>query len=233
MRRITPSASLAISAVILANFLALQLPVLADMTAKVVSIGDGDTMTVQQNNRRVTIRLACVDAPEKAQAPWGAEATAKLKGLLPIGQQVRIREVEKDQHNRTVGEVFVGKRSINLALVQAGAAVVYRQYLQGCAGSENQYLTAERLARAQSIGFWNQSNPVMPWDFRRGKGVQPPSSSTPKPQPAAVQFPACVNSDCNCSDFESREQVDAVFRAYPGDPFHLDGDSDGVPCENL
>jgi micrococcal nuclease len=96
-----------------------------------------------------------VDAPEKAQVPWGAEATAKLKGLLPIGQQVRIREVEKDQYNRTVGEVFVGKRSINLALVQAGAAVVYRQYLKGCVVSKNQYLTAERLARAQRLGFWD------------------------------------------------------------------------------
>jgi micrococcal nuclease len=232
MRRIPSGTSLAINAVILANVLALQLPVRADMTAKVVSIGDGDTLTVQQSNRRVTIRLACVDAPEKAQTPWGAESTAKLKGLLPIGQSVRIREVEKDQYNRTVGEVFVGNRSINLTLVQSGTAVVYRQYLKGCAGNENQYLTAERLARSQRIGFWNQANPVMPWDFRRGKGVQTPSS-TPKPQPAAVQFPACVNSDCNCSDFESREQVDAVFRAYPGDPFHLDGDSDGVPCESL
>jgi micrococcal nuclease len=118
-------------------------------------------------------------------------------------------------------------------LVQAGAAVVYRQYLKGCAVSKNQYLTAERLVRAQRLGFWNQSNPVMLWDFRRGKGVQTPSSSTPKLHPAAVQFSACVNSDCNCSDFESREQVDGVFRAYPGDPFCLDGDSDGVPCESL
>ena len=110
------------------------------MTAKVVSIGDGDTLTVQQSNRKVTVRLSCVDAPERAQTPWGAESTAKLKGLLPIGQQVRIREVEKDKYGRTVGEVFVGNRSINLTLVQTGVAVVYRQYLKGCVGNENQYL---------------------------------------------------------------------------------------------
>ena len=163
----------------------------------------------------------------------GAESTAQLKGLLPIGQQVRIREVEKDKYGRMVGEVFVGNRSINLTLVQAGVAVVYRQYLKGCAGNENQYLTAEQQAQAQRIGFWNQPNPVMPWDFRRGNGARKPPASTPKPKPVGQQFPACVNSDCNCSDFQSRAQVDAVFRAYPGDPFKLDGDSDGVPCESI
>ena len=48
-----PFALFAISA----NFLAFQLPAQADMTAKVVSIGDGDTLIVQQNNRKVTIWL--------------------------------------------------------------------------------------------------------------------------------------------------------------------------------
>ena len=231
MRFVTSFAALRASDAILA----FQLPAQADMSAKVVSIGDGDTLTVQQSNRKVTIRLSCVDAPEKTQVPWGAESTATLKGLLPIGQQVRIREVEKDKYNRTVGEVFVGDHSINLALVQAGAAVVYRQYIKGCASNENRYLSVERLARSQRIGFWNQTKPVMPWDFRRGTAARKPPASTikPKPKPVGQQLPACINSDCNCSDFESRAQVDAVFRAYPGDPFRLDGDSDGVPCESI
>ncbi|MBW4420951.1 MAG: excalibur calcium-binding domain-containing protein, partial [Myxacorys californica WJT36-NPBG1] len=46
-------------------------------------------------------------------------------------------------------------------------------------------------------------------------------------------FPPCVNSDCNCSDFDSRAQVDAVFAAFPGDPFKLDGDGDRIPCESI
>ena len=117
------------------------------MTAKVVSIGDGDTFTVQQSNRKVTIRLSCVDAPERAQAPWGAESTAKLKGLLPIGQQVRIREVEKDKYGRTVGEVFVGNRSINLTLVQTGAAVAYRSISRGV------WATKISLCRQNSKAF--------------------------------------------------------------------------------
>jgi len=32
--------------------------------ASVLSIGDGDTITVTEGNRRAKVRLACIDAPE-------------------------------------------------------------------------------------------------------------------------------------------------------------------------
>ena len=38
-------------------------------SATVLSIGDGDTIRVQQGGKRITIRLACIDAPEMAQPP--------------------------------------------------------------------------------------------------------------------------------------------------------------------
>ena len=37
--------------------------------ATVLSIGDGDTIRVQQGTKKLTVRLACIDAPEMAQAP--------------------------------------------------------------------------------------------------------------------------------------------------------------------
>jgi len=36
-----------------------------------LSVGDGDTLRVQAGGRSITIRLACIDAPETAQSPWG------------------------------------------------------------------------------------------------------------------------------------------------------------------
>lgn len=39
--------------------------------ATVISGGDGDTMRVDEGDKRVTIRLGCIDAPETAQAPYG------------------------------------------------------------------------------------------------------------------------------------------------------------------
>lgn len=45
-----------------------------------------------------------------------------------------------------------------------------------------------------------------------------------------------VAKDYNCSDFSSREQAMKVFVGAGGpnvDTYRLDGDRDGIPCENL
>lgn len=133
--------------------------------AKVVSTGDGDTIRVNQGGQTITLRLACVDAPEMAQAPWGQQSANRLQQLLPIGQTVRLRVIDRDQYGRTVAEVFKGNQSVNLQIVREGMAVVYRQYLNGC--NSNQYLQAEVEAKQKKRGYWKQNNPVMPWDFRR------------------------------------------------------------------
>ncbi len=41
-------------------------------TAKVIVVIDGDTLMTLQGNKKATVRLAGIDAPEKAQ-PWGSE----------------------------------------------------------------------------------------------------------------------------------------------------------------
>ena len=43
--------------------------------ATVLSTGDGDTIRVRQGERTITVRLACIDAPEMAQRP-----TASARG---------------------------------------------------------------------------------------------------------------------------------------------------------
>ena len=135
--------------------------------ATVVSVGDGDTLRIRQSGQAATIRLACVDAPERAQSPWGQQSTSRLKQLLPPGTAVQIRTITQDRYGRTVAELYVGKQSFNLQMVKEGQAVVYRQYLQGSADTKDQYLQAEAQAKKQRLGFCNQQSPIMPWDYRR------------------------------------------------------------------
>lgn len=47
------------------------------------------------------------------------------------------------------------------------------------------------------------------------------------------QFPPCIESDCNCSDFTSQPEAQAVLEAFEGDPHGLDRDGNGKACESL
>lgn len=146
----------------------------------VTSVSDGDTIKVQTDTNVITVRLACIDAPETAQKPWGKLASDRLKELLPIGDPVELRVVKTDQDGRTVAEVFWHNNNANLQMVKEGQAVVYQQYLEGCFQNKNQYLQAELDIQQQRLNFWSQDNPVMPWDFRQGKTAnsQPESVTT-------------------------------------------------------
>ena len=42
--------------------------------ATVLSVGDGDTITVRDEGTKVHIRLACIDALETSQSPYGKES---------------------------------------------------------------------------------------------------------------------------------------------------------------
>ena len=131
----------------------------------VVSIGDGDTIRVSQGSHRLTVRLACIDAPERSQAPYGEESREHLKALLSVGDSASLRIVARDRYKRAVAEVFKGDSNINLQMVTAGQAVVYRQYLRNC--DRDSYLSAEETASTQRLGYWQQDDPVMPWDWRK------------------------------------------------------------------
>jgi len=174
---------------------------------EVLSVGDGDTITVRENGAKTTIRLACIDAPETSQQ-GGKEATNYLKQLIPTGTTVGLRTVTTDRYGRTIGEIYRNGDSVNLKMVKQGQAVVYRQYLDACEDTQDQFLEAEQQAKSSNLGFWSQPN-VMPWDYRRGERV----NSTSNSETDTNGLPACVDSDCNCSDFSSQQQAQQVLES--------------------
>ncbi|WP_088891847.1 thermonuclease family protein [Leptolyngbya ohadii] len=220
-------------------------PVQTASSTIVVSVGDGDILRVQTgSNPTKTVRLACVDAPERDQV-GGAAATRRLKEILPPGTMVQLRPVDtdssvaatgRDRYGRTVAEVFRDSRSVNLQLVAEGMVVVYPDYLDGCASDRRQYLQAEQQAKQQRLGFWQQANPEMPWEWRQANqqhSTPAPTESTSQPSPMAQGLPNCVNSDCDCKDFQTQAEAQRIFEAFPDDRFRLDRDGDRRVCEAL
>lgn len=207
------------------------------LTGKIISVGDGDTVTVQFGSKKATIRLACIDAPEMKQSPWGERSRNKLKALLPVGKLAKFDIKEKDRYGRFVAEIFVNGKNINLIMVQEGQAVVYRQYLKNCPKSEKSLLSAEATAKTKKLAFWSQNNPMMPWDFRRGKRQNSQAQPTPTTTPTLSRakcdsaYPdVCIPPsppDLDCGEIPYRR-----FRVTGRDPHRFDGDSDGIGCES-
>ena len=92
----------------------------------VVSVGAGDMVRVSEGSRRITVRLACIDAPEPSQRPWGARSTALLKQLTPVGSDLTLRVQTTDRYGRTVAELITHRGNVNQLLVGAGQAFAYR-----------------------------------------------------------------------------------------------------------
>jgi len=201
--------------------------------ATVLSIGDGDTISVLERGQKLKVRLACIDAPETAQSPYGISSRNQLKALLPLGSKVSLRVQAVDRYGRSVAEV-IGKGLINLAMVQSGQAFAYRQYLGRC--DRGAYLAAERLAQAQRLGVWAVPGGITrPWDFRHGgagrrsAGAVPAAgaSSAPVTSPQAPQ-PSVAKTTCKqIGSFARAQELLRLGHSY------LDRNGDGVACEGL
>ena len=189
----------------------------ASYRATVLSVGDGDTLRVQAGGRSITIRLACIDAPETAQAPWGQQSRAYLMQRLPRGREVSIQPHTNDRYGRTVAEV-ISDININLVMVEDGQAFAYRRYLSGCDARE--YLDAEFRASRHRYGVWQVEGGITrPWDFRRGRtAVVIPDGTTPG------------GRRYRCKEIGSYARAQELLRQGHT---YLDSNGDGEACESL
>jgi micrococcal nuclease len=139
---------------------------------KVSRVMDGDTITVRDGSVEKIIRLVGIDAPEishkkrEPSQPFGQAATKYLAGLV-LKKSVEIKEYHQDRYGRTLGVVSLDGNNVNLDMVKAGYAEVYRG--TPAAGFEGApYWKAEEEARAAKKGMWAQGDKyVSPMEWRK------------------------------------------------------------------
>lgn len=141
-------------------------PLTRDYIGKVVSIADGDTLTILVDARQIKVRLAEIDTPERGQ-PYGQRARKTL-GNLVFGETVRVEFVDWERYGRMVGRVHLDGLDVNAEMVRQGYAWAYRKYL-----TDPRILELEHEARMGRRGLWGGDSNVPPWEWRRGRRVGP------------------------------------------------------------
>jgi len=155
---------------ILLNVLILPALVLAG-EYQVSRVIDGDTLVVQKGSVKLTIRLVGIDAPETSKKkyepgqPYSQQSTKHL-AKLALNKSVDVKAYGTDRYGRILGEVFVDGNNVNLEMVKAGLAEVYRG-IPAPRQDVGLYWRAEEDARRAGRGMWVQRGKyVSPKDWR-------------------------------------------------------------------
>ncbi len=207
------------------------IPAMAEtLTGRVVGVHDGDTLTLrllsQFTNQQLKVRLAGIDAPE-LQQPYGQKAKQALSGLA-FGKDVRVETAGLDKYGRTLGVVFVGALNVNGALVEQGAAWVYRQYPY-----PSEWERLEATAQSAKVGLWalQADQRIAPWDFRHKDQADEPTLPVSNILSGKLNtFPECGRKQ-RCSQMRSCDE--AMYYLKQCKVSTLDGDGDGRPCDSL
>ncbi|MEA5628108.1 thermonuclease family protein [Nostoc sp. UHCC 0251] len=146
-------------------------------------VSDGDTLVVKDTNgKNLTVRFACVDAPEIAhtnkekqskrtsdrnQFTWGVKAQERVQELVQQGgDRVTLNITDSDRYGRKIAEVRLQNGTfVQQVLLQEGLAKVYRPYLNKCP-SKDLVQQAEAKAKEQRLGIWSDTKFVNPWEYR-------------------------------------------------------------------
>jgi len=142
----------------------------SDSFVPVISVADGDTVTVMLSSKKEKVRLIGIDAPELGQKPWGAESKKYLESLISYsGSKVRLEyDIDKrDKYGRILAYIWTTDGTlVNLSMVKNGLAVLYTfppnvKYV-------NDLKAAQTEARNKRLGIWSEEGlKEMPRDYKR------------------------------------------------------------------
>jgi endonuclease YncB( thermonuclease family) len=228
-------------------------PSLPTLPGTVIHIVDGDTADVQLASGRIRVRFHGIDTPERKQ-PGGSEATAALTALI-ADKDVDLEPFEQDHHDRLVARVYIEGNDVNGALIQQGHAWAYREHMTK---DDAAYCEYEHDARTHGRGLWAlpPEQRVAPWEWRHPDvfptftdysnesvehcvaaiGIKATSSPLPPAIPAAEREVVIPESFACGTKMYCREMTwceEALFYMQKCGLTRLDGDGDGVPCEDL
>ena len=131
------------------------------MLARVVSVHDGDTLTVVIEHRQVKVRLTDIDAPELRQ-PFGTRSKQSLSEMC-FGKVAALEVRGQDRYKRSLARVTCDGTDANAEQVRRGYAWTYTRY----ARADSPLHAIQIEARSAHRGLWSDPASVPPWEWRR------------------------------------------------------------------
>jgi endonuclease YncB( thermonuclease family) len=158
--------------------LALSSPCLAS-SGKVVSVLDGDSITLLHKGKKIRVSLYGIDAPELKQS-HGKEARDFLDSFIK-NETVEAAPLGKVRRGRMIGTLLLGDDNINELMILNGQAWVDRK---ACTEKFcTTWIKMEEAAKATKKGLWKDPEVIPPWDFRKSgnkkKAGSPQACSKP------------------------------------------------------
>lgn len=127
---------------------------------RVIEINDGDTITVDMNGARETIRMLGVDTPEtqhpdKPVQCFGKAATNFTKKLIN-NHRVRLEadpiNTNRDRYNRLLRYVYLPDGTlVNTEIIRQGYGFAYTSFPLVMA---DEFIARQREARVNNLGLW-------------------------------------------------------------------------------
>jgi micrococcal nuclease len=143
---------------------------LEEITGKVVSVIDGNTIEVAASDGAYRILLHGIDSPEPGQR-FANEARQHLEKVL-LGKTVFVQVQGKDRWGNRLGVIAIeGNADPRFELLKEGLAWT---------SERNPLAELEAVkeeARENGKGLWKEENPTPPWIFRRQQSMMQPKSS--------------------------------------------------------
>ncbi len=140
------------------------------ITGRVISVTDGDTLVIREDQTNHRIRLSSIDAPERGSGsnrpgqPY-SNASRDFLAQQVAGKTLTLICFEADRYGRHVCDVPVGEATVNQLLVAAGLAWAYRQgndkFLR-----DKTLIQLQEQVKAEKKGLWADPKPIEPWQWR-------------------------------------------------------------------
>ena len=192
--------------------------------AYVIAVIDGDTVLVLRDNQRLKLRLADIDAPEKAQ-PYGRQSTEYLKSRVNK-KVVQVESRALDQYGRTVATIKLDGADINQEQVRQGMAWEYSFHHR-----DQTFIALQLEAQQARRGLWKQPSPQAPWEWRKQHPAYYRQHDASQAGAIFEPYDLTCGKKSRCKQMQSCDE--AHFYLTRCGVKTLDKDGDGIPCPKL